>query len=274
MAKGDRKRRLRASGERLKDLSFTKLIPNILTVLALCAGMTAIRFALLERWEAAVAAIIIAGMLDAFDGRVARLLGGGTRFGAELDSLSDVVSFGVAPAVILHVWVMNSAGGIGWALVLLYCVCCGLRLARFNTQLESDRPPPWAYNFFVGVPAPAAAGIVLLPMMLTFYLGRGIFDHVALNSLVVIGVSALMVSRLPTPSFKSVRVAPNFVLLVLLLVGLLAAFLVVAPWKTISAIAVMYLLSFPFSFVAFRRRAREAAKQRGASDHPPEEPVD
>jgi CDP-diacylglycerol--serine O-phosphatidyltransferase len=147
-------------------------------------------------------------------------------------------------------------------------------LARFNTQLESDRPPPWAYNYFVGVPAPAAAGVVLLPMMLTFQMGPGIFDHVALNSLVVVAVSILMVSRVPTHSFKSVRVAPNFVVPVLLAAGLLAAFLVVAPWKTISAFGVLYLLSFPFSVYSYRRRAREAAQQRGTPDSPPDKPDD
>lgn len=243
--------------QRLKDLSFNKLIPNILTVLALCAGLTAIRFGLQGRFEQAVVAIVLAAILDALDGRIARMLGGSTKFGAEMDSLSDVICFGVAPAVLLYQWVMNTAGSIGWALVLLYCVCCALRLARFNTRLGLSELPPWAYRFFTGVPAPAAAGVVLTPMMVSFELGSGIFSHVFVNALVIVSVSALMVSQVPTYSGKSIRVPHRYVLPLLLLVGLLAAFLVGAPWATLTAVSLAYVSSIPFSYLEFRRLARQ-----------------
>jgi CDP-diacylglycerol--serine O-phosphatidyltransferase len=243
--------------QRLKDFSFNKLIPNILTVLALAAGMTAIRFALQERFELGVVAVVLAALFDGLDGRIARMLGGSTKFGAEMDSLADVVSFGVAPAVLLYQWSMRAAGSIGWALVLLFCVCCALRLARFNTRLGASDLPPWAYKFFTGVPAPAAAGLVLTPMMVSFDLGPGIFDSVVLNALVIIGVSTLMVSTVPTYSGKSIRVPQRYVLPLLLLVGLLAAFLVGAPWSTLTVIALLYVGSIPVAVLEFRRLARQ-----------------
>jgi len=245
---------------RLKDLSFNKLIPNILTVLALCAGLTAIRFGLQGRFEHAVVSILLAGILDALDGRIARMLGGSTKFGAEMDSLADVVDFGVAPAVLLYQWTMSTAGSIGWAIVLLYCVCCALRLARFNTRLGASDLPPWAYKFFTGVPAPAAAGLVLTPMMVSFELGPAFFGHVLVNAVVIVGVSALMVSRVPTYSGKSIRVPQRHVLPLLLLVGLTAGFVVGAPWSTLPAFGLIYVASIPFSYVEFHRLARETAK--------------
>ena len=135
---------------RIPGLSINKLIPNILTMLALCAGLTSIRFAVHGMWKEAVIATVLAAILDGLDGRVARLLQGTSKFGAELDSLSDFVSFGVAPAMVLYFWVMREAGGFGWALVLLFSVCCALRLARFNTMIGEPDLPPYAYNFFTG----------------------------------------------------------------------------------------------------------------------------
>ena len=251
--------------QRLKDLSFNKLIPNILTVLALCAGLTAIRFGLQERFEQGVVALVLAAVLDALDGRIARMLGGSTKFGAEMDSLSDMVSFGVAPSVLLYEWVMRAAGSIGWALVLLYCVCCALRLARFNTRLGASDLPPWAYKFFTGVPAPAAAGLVLTPMIVSFEVGPGAFSTVIVNALVLVGVSTLMVSKVPTYSGKSIRVPHRYVLPLLLIVGLLAAFLVGAPWATLTAIALLYIGSIPLSVVEFRRLARQAGRPPSAA---------
>ncbi len=177
---------------RLKELSINKMLPNVLTVLALCAGLTSMRFGLQERWEAAVWAIIIAGIFDGLDGRIARLLRSSTKFGAELDSLSDVVSFGVAPAILLYLWTMNGAGNVGWVLVLLFAVCCGLRLARFNTML-GEPDPPWAHNFFTGVPAPAGAGLVLLPMIMSFEFGETMLGLKVVNGTVLFIVSGLMV---------------------------------------------------------------------------------
>src|SRR5271168_4983862 len=155
-----RKDRMRARARRprmrrrLSDLSFNRMVPNVLTLLALCAGMTAIRFAVNGDFQYAVFAIIAAGIFDGLDGRLARLLKATSQFGAELDSLADFISFGVAPAAVLYLWTMAGLHSIGWAIVLFYAVCCALRLARFNSQLAAAPPPPWAANFFSGAPAP------------------------------------------------------------------------------------------------------------------------
>ena len=158
---------------RLRDQSLNRLIPNMLTVMALCAGLTSIRYTLDQRWELAAIAIVVAAVLDGLDGRIARLLDGASKFGAELDSLSDFISFGVAPALLLYYWCMRGVGGIGWVLTMLLAVCCALRLARFNTKLDNTDLPAWTSRFFTGVPAPAGAGLALLPIFATLELGPG-----------------------------------------------------------------------------------------------------
>lgn len=259
---------MRRRRSRLRGLPFNRLIPNILTVLALCAGLTSIRFGFQEKWDLAVLALLLAAVLDTLDGRLARLLGGATKFGAELDSLADFVSFGVAPAVLSYFWTLQHERGIGWVLALLFAVCAGLRLARFNTKLGVSDMPPWAFNYFTGVPAPAAAGLVLLPMVLSFQFGGGFFDRPAVNAVVIVAAAFLMISRIPTYSLKQFKVPHKFVLPMLLLVALLAAFLVTAPWPTLSLIAVAYLVSLPFSVRSFRILQREAARlhERGADE--------
>jgi CDP-diacylglycerol--serine O-phosphatidyltransferase len=252
-----RRHRLRAR----PTWSLNRMIPNILTLLALCAGMTAIRLALNGRFEAAVTAIIIAGVLDGVDGRIARLLKGISSFGAQLDSLSDFISFGVAPALLLYIWTMDELRGIGWALVLLFGVCCALRLARFNTQIGAELPP-CAYNFFPGVPAPAGAGLVMIPMMLWFATGVDLFRSPYLNGVVLAAVGALMVSRIPTFSFKRFRVRSEWVLPMMLVIGLLAAFLTTEPWPTLLALGAVYIASFPISIRAYRRLRENAEKLR------------
>lgn len=244
--------------KRIIGLPFNKMIPNILTLLALCAGMTAMRYSLDEQWEKAVIAIVVAAVLDGLDGRIARLLDGTSKFGAELDSLSDFVSFGVAPAFMLYLWSMQEVGRFGWILVLLYGVCCALRLARFNTMLEQPSLPSWAYNFFSGTPAPASAGLVLLPMVLSFQIGDDIFRRPEVVSFFLISVSVLMVSRIPTYSFKKFHVAPQWVLPTMLVVGLLAALTVSAPWLTLSGVLVLYLISFIFSNRSFHTLKKKA----------------
>lgn len=256
-APGQPRRRL-IRPPKLPGLSLNKLIPNILTVLALCAGLTSIRFALHGKWEHAVLSIVLAAILDGLDGRVARLLQGTSKFGAELDSLSDFVSFGVAPAMVLYFWTMQGAGGFGWALVLLFAVCCALRLARFNTMLGNADLPPYAYNFFTGIPAPAAAGVVLLPMVASFEFGDSFFARPTVVSVFLLGVAFLMVSTIPTFSFKKVRIPNAWVLPVLLLVGLLAAFLVTEPWLTLVVLGFVYIGLIPISIRAFRRLKRQA----------------
>lgn len=248
---------------RFKGLSPNRLIPNMLTVLALCVGMTAVHFALQERWEFAVACIVLAGVLDGLDGRLARLLGGTSRFGAELDSLSDFASFGFAPAILLYQWSLNqAAAGMGWPLALSLAVCCGLRLARFNVSLDEDDRPPWATKYFTGVPAPAAGGLAILPMMLEFETRNEFFRDPAVVGIWTVVVALLMVSRIPTMSLKSFRVPAKFVLPTLVFVGVAAAFLPIKPWPTLTAIGFIYLASIPISIYTYsaqKRRSTDAA---------------
>jgi len=269
----ERRRRRRMRVRPMRGWSINRLIPNILTLLALCAGMTAIRLALAGKFEASVTAIIIAGVLDGIDGRIARLLKGMTSFGAELDSLSDFISFGVAPAVLLYLWTMESLQSLGWAVVLLFAVCCALRLARFNTQIGAELPP-YAYNFFTGVPAPAAAGLVMMPMMAWFVFDLDVFRHPVLNGIVLAGVGALMVSRVPTFSMKRLHMPREWVLPMLLIVGVLAAFLTTEPWGTLLAVGVVYLGSIPVSIRSYARLRRSAAEIRSGARvlAPPGEP--
>jgi len=250
--------------DRLKGLPFNRMIPNILTLLALAAGMTAIRFALEERWEYAVIALVAAAVLDGLDGRIARMLKGTSKFGAELDSLSDFICFGVAPAIVLYLWTMDQAGRLGWAVVVLYAVCCGLRLARFNTKLDEPDLPPWAYNFFSGVPAPGAAGLVMLPMMLHFETGSDFFHQPSVVASFLIGVAALMISRVPTYAAKAFKVPPQWVMPTMLFVAFFWLAVVNAPWVTFSTAMILYALSIPFAMRSFRslRLQAEALRYR------------
>jgi len=239
---------------RIRELPFHQLLPNVLTVLALCAGLTSIRYGFQQRWELAVAAVIVAAVLDSLDGRVARKLGGTTKFGAELDSLSDFLCFGVAPGILVYLWSLNTLGGAGWVLTLLYAVCAALRLARFNTRIGVSDLPPWAGNYFTGMAAPSGAGAALLPMMLSFEFGPTVFAQPLLNAVVLVGVGALMISRLPTYSFKVMRVPHRWVMPALLAVGLLAALVATAPWATMSGIILVYLATIPMAFRSYRRQ--------------------
>jgi CDP-diacylglycerol---serine O-phosphatidyltransferase len=253
-------------------LSLNRMIPNILTLLALCAGMTAMRFALGGKYEQATVAIIIAGVLDGMDGRIARLLKGTSPFGAQLDSLSDFVSFGAAPAVLLYVWTMAQMTSLGWPIVLLFAVCSAFRLARFNTQLGTE-PPPYAYNFFTGVPAPAAAMLAMIPMFFSFEFGGTFFRSPYLNGIVLAGVAALMVSRVPTYSFKRFRLPAEWWPPMLLVIGGLVAFLTTEPWATLLALEGLYLASIPLSIRSYGR-LRDAAEaiRAGIREDPTEPP--
>ena len=243
----------------IRGFSFNKMIPNILTLLALCAGMTAIRLGIEEHFREAVVAILVAGVLDGIDGRIARLLKGTSEFGAELDSLSDFVSFGVAPAALMYIWSLQTLSSLGWVVALLYAVCCSLRLARFNTQIGADLPP-YAYNFFTGVPAPAAAGLALAPMLLQFEFGWSGFRSAWFGIVVLAAVAALMVSRVPTFSGKRFHLPREWVLPVLLVIVGLAALATTEPWATLLLIGVIYLSSIPLSIRAYGRLRRAAER--------------
>jgi CDP-diacylglycerol--serine O-phosphatidyltransferase len=258
--------------ERLKGQSFNRMIPNILTMLALCSGLTAFRFAFDEKWEAAVLCLVIAAVLDALDGRIARLLGHSSKFGAELDSLSDFFAFGVAPAMLIYLWTLHQIGSLGWVVALLYCVCCALRLARFNTALEGPSLPLWAKNYFTGVPSPAAAGLVVLPMVLSFQTDLDIVRSPIVSAGFLIVVAALMVSSIPTFSFKNVRVPHRFALFMMLIVALIAALAVVAPWQTLAILTAIYAILIPFGWRSFHRLKSEAdnyhsGAPESAADH-------
>jgi len=245
--------------ERLRGLHINRMIPNMLTLLALAFGLNSIRFALQERWEMAVLAVVVAAVLDGLDGRIARILKGASKFGAELDSLSDFLCFGVAPAVVLYVWALADAGRFGWSLVLLYSICCALRLARFNTALDDPEQPAWTRNFFTGVPAPAGGGLALIPMVLWFQTDAEFLREPFVVAVVMVVVSGLMVSRIRTYSFKKIRIAPSGVLPTMLGIGLYLAFLVSAPWITLSVTALAYVISIPFGARAYAQQKRRAA---------------
>jgi len=262
---------MRIRRNRLRDHSINRLIPNMLTLFALCAGLTSIRFALDARWEHAVLAILFAAVFDALDGRIARLLDSSSKFGAELDSLSDFVSFGVAPSVVLFMWTMHDVKGIGWALTLLFSAGMALRLARFNTKLDNADLPAWHSRFFTGTPAPAAAGLVMLPLIAWLE-----FPQVELlRSPFVVGpvmlaVAGLAVSRIPTFSFKRLKISQALVLPTMVVVAVVTALAVAEPWATLLLILLAYLCSIPLSLSAHRRlqqqRPLAAASAPGASE--------
>lgn len=256
-------------------LSLNVMIPNILTLLALCSGLTAIRFAYESRWEHAVLAILAAAILDTLDGRIARLLKGTSKFGAELDSLSDILSFGVAPPMMLYFWSLQDIGRPGWILVLLFTVGCALRLARFNTAIADPAQPAWASTFFTGVPAPAAAGLVLLPMIVSFYMLEGFVRRPEVVGVFMLLVSFLMVSRIPTYSFKKVKLRPSLILPLMIAVGLVGASMITEPWVTLSGILVIYMISIPLAVRSYRavcERTGGCGNDEPANGTPPTTP--
>ena len=255
---------------RPSSISLSRLLPNIVTLLALCAGLTAIRFALQERWEMAVAAILVAAVLDGMDGGVARLLRTSSQFGAELDSLSDVIAFGVAPAMVIFLWSTQILGNIGWFPPLTLTVCCALRLARFNSRLDNPNQSSWMRLFFVGIPAPMGGALALLPVIITLAIPEAnkLFNHPAMVSCWTLVVAFLMVSTWPTFSSKGRRVPQPALVPLLLGVGLVIAFFIALPWYTLLGLELFYLGTLPVSaYHATRLRRRDAhAKQEETLD--------
>ena len=253
--KRTRRQKLRRT-PRFKGQTINKMIPHIITVSAMCVGLSAIRFGLDGKWEFAVGAIVIAGALDALDGRMARLLNVTSEFGAVLDSLSDFVCFGVAPAMVLFFWSLQELGGVGWGLALFFPVCCALRLARFNSM--DGKLPPYAYNYFAGAPAPAGAGLCLLPMILSFAFGLELAIYPIVQAIWIALVALLMVSQIPTYSFKSIKVPNRFVLPFFVVMGFLFAGIAGRPWETLTLMLLAYMVSFPFSVRSFNKLKSEA----------------
>src|SRR5438128_9806151 len=259
-----------AKRRRFRPIPVRMLVPNLITLLALCAGLTAIRLAFEQKLEWAVAAIVFAALLDGIDGRVARMLKGTSRFGAELDSLADFVNFGVAPALILYFWGLHELGHAGWIAAMVFAICAGLRLARFNVMLDDPNRPVWAANFFVGMPAPGGAITVLLPIYV-YFLGMPRFVIVApVTLLYTLAIAFLMVSRLPVFSGKRVgkRVAPEMVLPVFVMVVVFFALLISFPWVVLTIGTVCYLASLPFGYLSYRGHERKDAAGDVASSVP------
>ncbi len=252
--KGLKKRR------RLKGLTVAMLVPNAITVSATCAALTGVRFALEGRWDFACGAILLAAILDTLDGRMARLLNASSDFGAQLDSLSDFVAFGVAPGMILYYWSLQALGGVGWAVALFAAICCGLRLARFNSRL--DTLPPFAVNFFQGVPAPAGAGLLLLPLLLSLTTDGAFYPPAEAIAFWTAISGLLMVSELPTFSFKRIRIPRAHILPMLAGIALAIAAMAGQPWGTLCLILIAYLITMPFAYRSFKRKSAEAAAKQ------------
>jgi CDP-diacylglycerol--serine O-phosphatidyltransferase len=266
-----RQRRL----HRFRQIPVRTLLPNVITLLALCAGMTGIRLALENRYELALGAIVFAAMLDAVDGRVARMIKGTSRFGAELDSLADFFNFGVAPGLILYFWGLNALGNLGWIAAMVFAICTALRLARFNVQIDDPLRPAWAGNFFTGVPAPLGAIVVLLPIYLSFL---RVPVPVILTFVYTLAIAGLMVSRLPVLSGKKfgTRVRPEMVAPVIIVSVLLIALLIAYPWELLSVVSLAYLVLLPLGWFSYQRYQQADAAARvtaTASDHPAAPPV-
>lgn len=250
----------------VRQIPIRMILPNLITLLGLCAGLTAIRMAIEARYGEAIGLIVVAAVLDAVDGRVARLLRSTSRFGAELDSLADFVNFGVAPAIILYVWALDGVHSLGWIAALVFSICAALRLARFNVAIDGPTKPDWHADFFTGVPAPAGALIVLLPVYLQYLdLPIGSFT-VPIVLIYTIAVGLLMVSRLPTYSGKKfgARIPREAVLPLFVLVVVIAASLLSYPWHVLAAGAILYLIALPIGWSVWRKHT-EADRKAAAN---------
>lgn len=256
---------------RKKKLSLAKMIPNMLTLTAMAAGMTGIRFAIVSKWEEAVIAIVIAAFMDAFDGAAARLLKAQSKLGAELDSLSDFACFGVAPALVLYLWSAHDAGREGWIFALIFTIATALRLARFNIVKEETVEETPLSKYFTGVPAPIGAGLALLPMIVFFQMDAGVddmmIDYVRNPTFIcawLLILAAMMVSHIPTFSSKQIRVPHKMGVIALALFGILVAGLINATWPTLTLMGVCYLLGIPLSVRHYNRK--KTALEQGMKD--------
>jgi CDP-diacylglycerol--serine O-phosphatidyltransferase len=253
-----------------RGIPLRAVVPNAVTALALCSGLSGIRFAIAEKWDVAIAMIMIAAVLDGMDGRIARMLNGASRFGAELDSLSDVIAFGVSPAVILHLWSLQFWPRYGWIFALAYAVCMALRLARFNAQIDVEDQPHKSAGFLTGVPAPAGAALLLLPILLWLASGRhwAWLQDYRLVAPWAAAIAFLVISSLATFSWTSFRLRRRVRLEAIVVIAIVGGALLTAPWETLSVLASLYLAAIPFSILSYARVKR----QRAGASRPPEPP--
>ena len=259
-----RKRRKKRRFPIKRPIPVRALIPNLITLMGLSAGLTAIRMAIEHRYELAIAAILIAAILDALDGRVARMLNAASRFGAELDSLADFVNFGVAPAMIIFTWALDDLRSIGWIAVLIYALCSALRLARFNVALDDEDAPKWTKNYFSGIPAPAAAITVLLPMYFSFLGVPGVEYLKIVILLHVLFIALMMVSKVPTFSGKllGAKIDREYVLPLMVATVIIAALLFTYNWAMLILCSLTYLALIPYSVMNYRKlAARDKARE-------------
>jgi CDP-diacylglycerol---serine O-phosphatidyltransferase len=249
------------------------LAPNAITALALCSGLTGVRFAISGDWERALFFVIVAAVLDGMDGRIARMLKGQSRFGAELDSLADVIAFGVSPAIILYLWSLQMLPKFGWIFALAHAVCAALRLARFNASIDVEDQPHKSAGFLTGVPAPAGAGLTFLPMYLWLWTGYDFLREPALVAPWAALVAILMVSNVATFSWTSLRPRRGVRLWLIAVIALLGGALFSAPWPTLSMASLLYAGLIPFSMMSYgkikRQRARSAGPEAAAEPAAP-----
>ncbi|KQW31035.1 CDP-diacylglycerol--serine O-phosphatidyltransferase [Rhizobium sp. Root274] len=245
-----------ARGPRLREIPLRLLIPNLITVLAICAGLTGIRLAFENRYELAVAMVLLAAFLDGIDGRVARMMKATSKFGAQMDSLADIINFGVAPALVLYVYVLDQARSLGWIAALIYTIAAGLRLARFNVMAERENKAPWQSEFFVGVPAPAGAALVLLPVYIGFLDVQMTSTFAYFSTAYTIVIAYLLVSRLPVWSGKSEtsHIRRDLVFPMILGVVLYVALLMSFTWQVLVVTVVLYLGSLPLGARNWHKR--------------------
>ena len=233
------------------------LLPNALTIFGVCLGLSSIKFAIDLNYSIAVIAIGFAAILDTLDGRVARLIKGTSKVGKELDSLTDVISFGVAPGFVMYFWVLNEVGKFGWMFVLIYAVCCALRLARFNlTVIEENET--WKINFFEGMPSPAAAGLVLLPLILNLSGLIQFENYAVLSSIAILTTSILMVSKIPTYSLKKILIPRHLTIFLLLGIGIYLSLLIFYTFETLFFSGIIYIILIPISFIHYKNLSKKS----------------
>lgn len=259
---GNNRRRMKFNRQKS---SLMKKLPSIITIAALCFGLSAIKFGLFHKWELAVACVIISAFLDSMDGRVARMIGQSSQFGAELDSLSDLVCFGVAPAILMFLSGLYSVESFGWAVCMFFAICCALRLARFNAVLILNEPQPsWSKKYFTGVPAPAGAVIALFPLILYFATDNVAFLNCIFVSICVVFSGLMMISRVKSFSSKMIEFKDGFASPELVVITLVIISVITAPWITMSCLTALYVLMIPFG--AYRYRQQKLAIANAAGD--------
>tara|TARA_B100001121_G_scaffold306873_1_gene327242 strand:- start:636 stop:1427 length:792 start_codon:yes stop_codon:yes gene_type:complete len=242
------------------------LLPNILTLGGVCLGISSIKFSIDSNYSLSVTLILLAAILDALDGRIARLIKGTSEFGKELDSLTDFVSFGIAPVFILYFWELNSYGKLGWAIALIYSVCCVLRLARFNLTKHDDNHE-WKNNFFEGIPSPAGGLIILIPLI--YELSNFDFDFNLrfITPYLTIFIALMLVSKVPTPSLKKISISPKTTMFLLLFVGMIFIALLFYTFKTLLFFSLIYLIIIPISIFFYKKQIKKYSTQISDEDH-------